>query len=39
MINLFYKNGQFFDVARMATLKRDWDMIRHQHDYEKIDIE
>jgi hypothetical protein len=34
-----YKNGQFFDVVRMAVLKRKWDRIRSQYDYDKIDIE
>lgn len=34
-----YKNGQFFDVVRMAILKEKWLNIRHNYSYEKIAIE
>jgi len=34
-----FKNGKYYDVVRMAILKEEWNKIKHQYQYEKIEIE
>ena len=34
-----YKNGTFYDVVRMAMLKKEWDQIKNNIEYEKAEIE
>lgn len=34
-----YKNGEFFDVVRMAITKDKWNNIKSNYEYEKIIIE
>mgnify|MGYP006311343261 CR=1 FL=1 len=34
-----YKDGQFYDVVKMAILKEKWNDIKSNYDYKKIKIE
>jgi UDP-4-amino-4,6-dideoxy-N-acetyl-beta-L-altrosamine N-acetyltransferase len=34
-----FKNDKFHNIVRMAILRKDWDSIRDQYKYDKIEIE
>lgn len=34
-----FKNGEFYDVISMGIIKSQWDTLRNEIEYEKIDIE
>lgn len=34
-----FKNGEYYNVVRMATFKKNWLMLKEQLDYEKLTIE